>query len=147
MIYSETTIFDETFDCDSMEVGDSFHMNGTYYRVERKFNDGPFMSFTNTAKTLFIVSTEHNGQTFYQVCIWSGDWEGCHPVSDSIEGALFSELARLNEIMEHDEDTTGELDTYTNFYRPSPLRNASALYAEGCDPITAQYLTTGELPG
>lgn len=47
----------------------------------------------------------------------------------------------------HDEDTTGELDTYTNLYRPFPLRNASALYAEGCDPITAQYLATGELPG
>ena len=100
MIYSETAIFDETFDCDSMEVGDSFHMNGTCYKVERKFNDGPFMAFTKDAETLFIVSAENNGQTFYQVCVWSVDWEGCHPVSDSVEGALFSELARLNEIME-----------------------------------------------
>ena len=97
---TEDQILNAEFDCNSMEEGDIFHMNDTLYNVERKFTDGPFMSFTNTAKTLFIVSTEHNGQTFYQVCNWSGDWEGCHPVSDSIEGALFSELARLNEIME-----------------------------------------------
>lgn len=103
MIYSETSIFDETFDCDSMEVGDSFHMNGTCYQVERKFSEGPFMAFTKDAETIFIVSAENNGQIFYQVCIWSGDWEGCHPVSASIEGALFSELARLNEITDRYE--------------------------------------------
>ena len=33
-----------------------------------------------------------------------------------------------------------------DLYLEAP-RNASALYAEGCDPITAQYLATGELPG
>ena len=66
--YSEDTIFGGDFDHNSMEVGDSFDMNGTRYTIERKFNEGP-------------------------------------------------------------------------------LRNASALYAEGCDPITAQYLATGELPG
>lgn len=123
MIYSETTIFDDSFDCNSMEVGDSFHMNDTLYTIERKFKDGPFMYGTAEALTLFVVSFPHEAGKGYQVCTWLGDWEGCHPCADSIENALFSELARLNELEQQAPASTG------------------------FDPITDEYLKTGKLPG
>lgn len=98
MIYSETEIFDPSFDQNAMEVGDSFDMNGTRYTIERKYNEGPFMRYTKEPVTIFVVSFGHgDGGPFYQVCVWNGDWEGCHPQARSVEDALFAELARLNE--------------------------------------------------
>lgn len=103
MIYTEDAISDETFDITSMSEGDEFHMNGTHYTIERKFEGGPFMVFTKNPVILFVVSFIFEGVKRFQVCNWDGDWEGCTPVEDSTDNALFAELARRIEIDDHDD--------------------------------------------
>lgn len=103
MIYSETAMSDSTFDPAILQVGDTFSYNGIAYTVERAFVGGPFMTYTEGPTVVNVVSYGHEeGGPFYQVATWDGDWQGCHPEANSIEDALFAEIARGCEISNHE---------------------------------------------